>query len=125
MNTFTIRDIENLSGIKAHTLRVWEQRYDIIRPMRKNSNHRLYGINDLKQILRISYLYHHGYKISRIAEMNETEIRKLSLEFNLKTGHEIFINQMMDASLDFDDNLFRKVLDDAMSHLGVEKAVVL
>jgi MerR family transcriptional regulator, light-induced transcriptional regulator len=121
MNTFTIRDIENLSGIKAHTLRVWEQRYGIIRPMRKDSNHRLYGIEDLKQILRISFLYNQGYKISRIAEMGEEEIKKLSLELKPKGNYEVFINQLMEASMDFDEDLFRNVMDNAMVHLGMEK----
>ncbi len=125
MNTFTIRDIENLSGIKAHTLRVWEQRYGIIRPMRKDSNHRLYGIEDLKQILRISFLYHQGYKISRIADMDEDEIKKLSLEFNTKGSYDVFINQMMEALIDFDEDLFRSVMDNAMIHLGMEKLMTL
>lgn len=125
MNTFTIRDIENLSGIKAHTLRVWEQRYGIIRPMRKDSNHRLYSIEDLKQILRISFLYNQGYKISRIAEMDENEIKKLSLEFKPKGSYEVFINQMMEASMDFDEELFRSAMDNAMIHLGMEKLMTL
>jgi DNA-binding transcriptional MerR regulator len=125
MNTFTIRDIENLSGIKAHTWRAWEQRYGIIRPMRKDSNHRLYGIEDLKHILRISYLYGQGYKISRIAEMDESQIRKLSLDFKSKGNHEIFINQMMEASMDFEEALFRRALDNAINSLGLEKAMIL
>jgi MerR family transcriptional regulator, light-induced transcriptional regulator len=125
MNTFTIRDIENLSGIKAHTIRVWEQRYGIIRPMRKDSNHRLYGIEDLKRILRISFLYNQGYKISRIAEMDEDEIKKLSLEFKSKGSYEVFINQLMEASMDFDEELFRSVIDNAMIHLGMEKLMTL
>lgn len=124
MNTFTIRDIENLSGIKAHTLRVWEQRYGIIRPMRKDSNHRLYGIDDLKQILRISLLYNQGYKISRIAEMTEPEINSLSLEFMQKGHYEVFVNQMMEASIDFDEPAFRNALDGAIFHLGLEKAML-
>ncbi|HLO82005.1 MAG TPA: MerR family transcriptional regulator [Chitinophagaceae bacterium] len=125
MNTFTIRDIENLSGIKAHTWRAWEQRYGIIRPMRKDSNHRLYGIEDLKHILRIAYLYGQGYKISRIAEMDENQIRKLSLEFKSKGNHEIFINQLMEASIDFEEGIFRKAMDNAVISLGLEKAMIL
>lgn len=125
MNTFTIRDIENLSGIKAHTLRVWEQRYGIIKPMRKDSNHRLYGIDDLKKILRISYLYHEGYKISKIADMSEQEIRKLALEFSPKGSHEVFINQLMESSIDFDEVAFRRAMDAVLLHLSLEKAMTL
>lgn len=67
MNHFTIKDIENLSGIKAHTLRIWEQRYQLFIPKRKESKHRYYDNEDLKHILRISQLYHNGVKISKIA----------------------------------------------------------
>lgn len=123
MNTFTIRDIENLSGIKAHTLRVWEQRYGIIKPMRKDSNHRLYGIDDLKKILRISFLYHEGYKISRIAEMTEDQMKKLALEFTPKGNHDVFINQLMESSIDFDESAFRTALDAAVMHLGLERSM--
>lgn len=125
MNTFTIRDIENLTGIKAHTLRVWEQRYGIIKPMRKDSNHRLYGIDDLKKILRISYLYHDGYKVSRIAEMSDTEIRKQALEYSPKGSHEVFINQMMESSIDLDEISFRSAIDSVLLHLGLERAMTL
>jgi DNA-binding transcriptional MerR regulator len=125
MNTFTIRDIENLSGIKAHTLRVWEQRYGIIKPMRKDSNHRLYGIDDLKKILRISYLYNEGYKISRIAEMSDEEIRNQALEYSPKGNYDVFINQLMESSIDFDDAAFRNAMDAVLLHLGVEKAMTL
>ncbi len=71
MSEFTIRDIENLCGIKAHTLRVWEQRYQMISPKRKASNHRLYDNEDLKYLLRIAYLYHNGHKISRLAKLSD------------------------------------------------------
>ncbi len=78
MNHFTIKDIENLSGIKAHTFRIWEQRYNICMPQRKDSNHRFYDGNDLKNILRISYLYHRGSKISKIAAYEANDLSKHS-----------------------------------------------
>ena len=65
MNSFTIKDIESLTGIKAHTIRIWEQRYNVLKPKRKDTNHRVYDNRDLKHIMRIAYLYRHGYKISR------------------------------------------------------------
>lgn len=79
MNTFSIRDIENLTGIKAHTLRIWEKRYGIVIPPTAPGKHRVYDNNDLKHILRISSLYHQGIKISRIAEMSIDEIKKNTL----------------------------------------------
>ena len=76
MHYFTIRDVENLSGIKAHTLRIWEQRYGLCICKRKESQHRYYDNEDLKYVLRIAYLYHHGYRISRIAELNAVQIKE-------------------------------------------------
>jgi MerR family transcriptional regulator, light-induced transcriptional regulator len=124
MNSFTIRDIENLSGIKAHTLRIWEQRYGIIIPGRKESNHRRYNTEDLKQILRISYLYRQGHKISRIAGMGPEEIKRLSLEFSSKSSYEVFINQLMEASIDFDRDGFEEVFISLFSHMGLEKSMI-
>jgi DNA-binding transcriptional MerR regulator len=124
MNTFTIRDIENLSGIKAHTLRVWEQRYGIITPKRKESNHRLYDAEDLKQILRISYLYHQGYKISRIADMTRDQIMQFTLDSKRQNNHEVIINQLMEASIDLDEDLFREVFDYMQNKLDLEKSML-
>ncbi len=124
MQTFSIRDIENLSGIKAHTLRVWEQRYGLIMPARKESRHREYTNEDLKHILRVSYLYHHGYKISRIAGMNPEEINALSLDYNQHTSFDVFINQFIEAALDFDEDRFEEVFDSLILHLGFEKAFI-
>ena len=62
MQRFTIKDIENLTGIKAHTLRIWEQRYNVFIPKRKESLHRVYDNEDLKQLLHISFLYNSSWK---------------------------------------------------------------
>ena len=74
MYQFSIRDVENLCNIKAHTLRIWEQRYRLIEPKRKESRHRLYDNEDLKKLLRVSILYHRGWKISKIAELPPAEL---------------------------------------------------
>lgn len=124
MNHFTIRDIENLSGIKAHTLRIWEQRYNLCCCKRKESLHRYYDNEDLKQILRIAYLYHNGYKISRIANLSCDDLKQLA---GTKAGEDqfaIFINQLIEASIDYDQPRFEKVLHNAILHLGFERAVV-
>ncbi|MBS1664377.1 MAG: MerR family transcriptional regulator [Bacteroidetes bacterium] len=124
MNVFTIRDIENLCGIKAHTLRVWEQRYQLHTPKRKASNHRLYDDEDLKYLLRIAFLYHNGHKISRLARLPEEEICRLALKVPLAGGaDDIFINHLIEAALDFDQELFDRVLHNIILHMGLEKAV--
>src|SRR5215831_4648490 len=124
MNLFSIKDIENLTGIKAHTLRIWEQRYNFLNPKRKQSKHRFYDNEDLKFILRIAYLYNNGFKISRIACFREEEIKKLALE--LKPGaenYDIFINQLTEASIDLNQERFEKILNNLVLHAGFEKSI--
>ena len=66
-NVFSIKDLENLSGIKAHTIRIWEKRYNILEPMRTDTNIRLYDLASLQKLLNITLLHDYGYKISKIA----------------------------------------------------------
>jgi MerR family transcriptional regulator, light-induced transcriptional regulator len=125
MNTFTIRDVENLSGIKAHTLRIWELRHGLICPKRKPGNHRLYDNEDLKYLLRIAYLYHHGHKISTIAKMSDFDICQAALCITeQKDAMAIYLNQMLDASIDFDLIQFDKILHNVIVHFGIEKSFI-
>ena len=125
MNFFSISDIENLTGIKAHTLRIWEQRYSLLNPRRKESKHRQYDNEDLKYILRVAFLYHNGYKISRIASLSEDEVKKLALDTTSgKENYQVFVNQLTEASIDFDQPRFEKILHNLILHLGFEKTVV-
>ena len=75
MSTYSIKDLEQLSGIKAHTLRIWEQRYNLLSPKRTDTNIRYYDDADLKLILNVALLNDNGFKISKIASMEEGEIR--------------------------------------------------
>lgn len=127
MNSFTIKDIESLTGIKAHTIRIWEQRYKLLRPKRKDTNHRIYDNGDLKHIMRIAYLYHHGYKISRIAGMTDEELRQLALEESGKKGthlHQAYINQLTEAMIDFDQHRFEKVFHNVLLRMGFEQCML-
>jgi len=71
---FSIKDLEKLSGIKAHTLRIWEQRYGILKPERTDTNIRWYCNDKLKHLLNVTFLYEHGYKISKIAQLEPSEV---------------------------------------------------
>ena len=75
MNTYTIKDLENLTGVKAHTIRIWEQRYSFLKPQRTGTNIRYYNAEELKKILNIALLNKYGYKISHIDRMSEEDIR--------------------------------------------------
>ncbi|MBS1655325.1 MAG: MerR family transcriptional regulator, partial [Bacteroidetes bacterium] len=118
------RDIENLCGIKAHTLRIWEQRYQIFVAKRKESQHRIYDNEDLKDLLRISTLYHSGYKISKLAcltreEMNQAIASSVTEQNNLF----IHVNQLIAASIDFNKEKFDKIVHNLILHLGIEKTI--
>ncbi len=76
MNAFTIKDLENLTGIKAHTIRIWEQRYNFLKPKRTTTNIRYYSNDELKTILNIALLNKYGFKISHIDRMQPDEIRE-------------------------------------------------
>src|SRR6478672_6586541 len=125
MQVFTIRDIENLTGIKAHTLRIWEQRYDLFTPRRKESQHRIYDNEDLKQLLRISFLYHSGWKVSKIAALSEGQITGLVNEATIgNINYRVFINQLIEAAIDFDEKRFITVVNQVTEKIGFEKCVV-
>jgi DNA-binding transcriptional MerR regulator len=76
VSTYSIKDLEQLSGIKAHTLRIWEQRYNLLQPKRTDTNIRFYDDDDLKLILNVALLNDNGVKISKIASMSSNELRE-------------------------------------------------
>lgn len=124
MHQFSIKDIENLCGIKAHTLRAWEQRHQLCVAKRKGSQHRIYDDEDLKELLRVSFLYHNGYKVSEIAGLSNAEIDKL-VEESVVThnNEENYIHQLIEASLDFDKERFEKIINCLVLRIGIEKCI--
>ena len=74
MAIYSINDLEKLCGIKAHTIRIWEKRYNIIKPKRTETNIRYYLDDDLQKVLNIAFLNRNGYKISKIAKLSDEEI---------------------------------------------------
>ncbi|MDX1471560.1 MAG: MerR family transcriptional regulator, partial [Flavobacteriaceae bacterium] len=83
-SSFSIKDLENLSGIKAHTIRIWEKRYDLLNPDRTATNIRTYSLEDLQKLLNVSFLNSNGYKISKIADLKNAEIQKLVKDVAIK-----------------------------------------
>ncbi|MFO0415295.1 MAG: MerR family transcriptional regulator [Bacteroidota bacterium] len=125
MNYFTINDIVNLSGIKAHTLRVWEQRYQILSPKRKESKHRYYDNEDLKEILRIAWLNRNGYKISRIAQMSRKQMIEICSDTkNADEIKEVVFDGFLQAISDLDETAFQKAMQTPLLHLGFERTVL-
>lgn len=108
-NTFSIKDLENLTGIKAHTIRIWEKRYNLLQPKRTDTNIRYYDLSDFQKLLNVSYLNNNGYKISKIATIDDTKIPLLVkevVENNNIENHAI--NSLKLAMLNFDQGLFYK-----------------
>lgn len=124
MQYFTIKDIENLSGIKAHTLRIWEQRYQLFIPKRKESQHRIYDNEDLQQLLRIAFLYHNGWKVSKIAALSTDQIAEEAMKIEITpTTYKHFIIQMIQAAINFDEVAFVRIIDELMAKIGFERCV--
>ena len=106
-SVFSIKDLENLSGIKAHTIRIWEKRYDILQPMRTDTNIRLYDLASLQKLLNITLLHDYGYKISKIATYPQEKIPSLVREIiSSKTAKSHAISEFKMAMMNFDQELF-------------------
>lgn len=115
-SVFSIKDLENLSGIKAHTIRIWEKRYNILEPMRTDTNIRLYDLLSLQKLLNITLLHDYGYKISKIASYNENEIPLLVQEIiSEKSSKSHAISAFKMAMMNFDQALFFKTYDELLS----------
>ena len=124
MNSFTIKDLENLSGIKAHTLRIWEQRYNFLKPSRTFTNIRYYSNDELKKVLNIALLNKYGYKISHIDKMNEAEIKEKLLSLNqMEAQQERIVNDLIKDMVDLDMECFEHTLDKFILARGIERAI--
>lgn len=104
---FSIKDLENLTGIKAHTIRIWEKRYNLLSPNRSDTNIRFYTLKSLQKLLNIVLLYNNGVKISKISNLTDEEIREQSQSLiSEKAVKNLFINDLKLAMLNFDHTLF-------------------
>ena len=106
-SNFSIKDLENISGIKAHTIRIWEKRYKLLSPDRTQTNIRRYSLTSLQKLLNITLLYNHGFKISKIASLDQEEIPIMVREIALKSNSEqVSINALKLSMVNFDTILF-------------------
>ena len=124
MNVFTIKDLENLSGIKAHTIRIWEQRYNFLKPSRTDTNIRYYCSQELKTVLNISLLNKYGYKISHIDKMSEVELKsKLISLSDSDARQERVVNELIGHMIDLNIEGFEHVMDNYVLTHGVDRAI--
>ncbi len=125
MGNYSIKDIERISGIKAHTLRIWEKRYGIIEPNRTETNIRYYTNEELKKILNISILNNYGIKISKIVGLSGEELHQKVLEISSEEVEEnLQIESLVIAMVEVDESRFEKILANCTLRLGFEQTLL-
>lgn len=124
MGKYSIKELEKLSGIKAHTIRIWEKRYNLIQPSRTSTNIRYYSDDDLKKIINVSALNSHGIKISSIAQLSESAISQQVYELSTHESHvDIHIDKLITSMLDLREEQFVEDLNLLESKFGFEAMI--
>ncbi|NQZ75283.1 MAG: MerR family transcriptional regulator [Ekhidna sp.] len=125
MSVYSIKDLEHLSGIKAHTIRIWEQRYDLFSPQRTSTNIRYYNDDDLKLILNIATLKNNGTKISKIVAMQHDELQEQVRNIGFESAsYEDQISALTLSMIDMDEGGFTETLEYNISKLGFEEVMM-
>lgn len=113
LNTYSIKDLEELSGIKAHTIRIWEVRYGLLKPNRTDTNIRLYDEVQLKRLINVAFLLKNGVKISKISTLSDAKINEQILELykqeGTEQGIEAKINSLVVAMIELNEELFNQI----------------
>ena len=126
MSKYKISDLEKLSGVKAHTIRIWEQRYKLLDPLRTETNIRYYDDHQLRKLLNTVTLINSGIKISAIANLSDNQINEKLISINSfgspSIKEEILINQLISSGLGYDEELFNTAFSNAITTFGVSTA---
>ena len=125
MANYSIKDLENFTGIKAHTIRIWEKRYNVVEPKRTCTNIRYYDDDDLKKLLNISILNKNGFKISFLVNLENHEIKEkvINLTQTNQAGGNL-IENMVIAMLDFNKEKFAKLFNSSVVNIGFENTIL-
>jgi len=122
MGHYTLYELEKLTGILAATIRVWERRYNIIKPQRTETNRRWYDDDDLRRLINVSVVYHSGIKISKIAKYSESELQeKAEFLMSDSAGSDININSLIVAMFSFNSNAVNEILLRSIINIGFEE----
>lgn len=127
INVFSIKDLENFSGIKAHTIRIWEKRYKVLIPDRTDSNIRTYNESELKKILNLAYLNRKGLKISKIARFTEDELSQKVMTVSNQAepqSHDFHPGKVLMNAIRFNEFQFKGVLQPYINQYGIEDAYI-
>ena len=121
--TYSIKDLEDISGIKTHTIRAWERRYSIFTPARTDTNIRLYSDDDLKKLLNISVLQKYGMKISRLAELSDEDLKDKMASLISSSDFDSIIDSLVIDMINFNQASFEKKLNRVILNIGFEEAI--
>ena len=122
---FSIKDLEHFTGIKSHTIRAWEQRYALLVPKRTATNIRYYSGDDLKKLLNVGYLMEHGGKISKIAQLSNQALIERVRDMQMEQGGlSAVFSQLKLSMLNYDEALFREVVDEYAKEHGLDRTVL-
>lgn len=125
MSKYSIKDLEQLSGIKAHTLRIWEQRYNLLNPKRTDTNIRYYDDDDLKLILNVALLNENGIKISKIAKMSIEEVKAEVLELTDRSfAYDDQIHSLVITMVELNEERFEKIIATNILKIGFELTMI-
>ncbi|MDA3953965.1 MAG: MerR family transcriptional regulator [Bacteroidales bacterium] len=125
MASYSIKELENLSGIKAHTIRIWEKRYSIIVPARTETNIRYYSDNNLKRLLNIAILNRKGMRISTISKLSDTELAEKVINVSSDTSNaETSVENLVVAMVEMDEYKIDRIFSRYIMHEGFEKSVI-
>ena len=126
MNTYSMAQVENLTGIKGHTLRVWERRYSFLKPKRTDTNIRYYTDAELRKLLNVNILINNGYRVSKIDKMNEDEIHHLVLEVNAHSSAHFDddLNRLVLAMIEFNEDSFNHIFQRHVTRNGLLSTIM-
>lgn len=125
MAVYSIKDLEKLSGIKAHTIRVWEQRYSILEPQRTKTNIRYYQDEDLKYLLNVALLNKNGIRISKIAEMSKEEVaEKVAAISEINFEYATQLDALTISMIEMDEYKFDRIVSTNIDQLGFERTML-
>jgi DNA-binding transcriptional MerR regulator len=125
MSSYTIKDLEKISGIKAHTIRIWEQRYQFLQPQRTETNIRTYSGDELKTILNVSLLNKYGFKISHIDKMSAEQMEEKILSLNqIDAQRERVVNALIKEMVSLNMANFERQMDTYIGQKGIEKTII-
>lgn len=122
---YQINDLERLSGVKSHTIRIWEKRYGLISPHRTETNIRYYDDEQLKKLLNVASLSNAGLKISKIAAMKQDELNSQIRDAHTQSSvkFDFYVNDFISAMLDFNELMFHQLFEEIVQKFGIKNAI--